>query len=102
MGIKKFINRRKFLLFNILLCIYVVTNLIGGERGLISYFSKKNIEKKMTLQKKNLKNELQILEKRNSLISKKKDSDYLDMLYRDKLKLGKDNEIIIKLKKYEK
>ena len=56
----------------------------------------------MTLQKKNLKNELQILEKRNSLISKKKDSDYLDMLYRDKLKLGKDNEIIIKLKKYEK
>ena len=102
MGIKKFINRRKFLLLNILLCIYVVTNLIGGERVLISYFSKKNIEKKMTLQKKNLKNELQILEKRNSLISKKKDSDYLDMLYRDKLKLGKDNEIIIKLKKYEK
>ena len=36
---------KKFLLFNIFLTLYIGINLIGGERGLISYFDKKKLFK---------------------------------------------------------
>ena len=36
------LKKRKFLLFNIFFTLYIGINLIGGERGLISYFDKKN------------------------------------------------------------
>ena len=35
-------KKRKLVLFNIFLTLYVGINLVGGERGLISYFDKKN------------------------------------------------------------
>ena len=35
-------KKKKFLLFNIFFTLYIGINLIGGERGLISYFDKKN------------------------------------------------------------
>ena len=36
------LKKRKFLLFNIFFTLYIGINLIGGERGLISYVDKKN------------------------------------------------------------
>ena len=42
--IQIFKNKKLFLL-NIFLTLYVSINLISGERGLVSYFEKKNIEK---------------------------------------------------------
>ena len=36
------LKKRKFLLFNIFFTLYIGINLIGGERGLVSYFDKKN------------------------------------------------------------
>ena len=36
------LKNKKFLLFNIFFTLYVAINLIGGDRGLISYFDKKN------------------------------------------------------------
>ena len=36
------LKNKKFLLFNIFFTLYIAINLIGGERGLISYFDKKN------------------------------------------------------------
>ena len=41
MELKKFILNKKFILLNIFLTIYIGINLIGGERGLISYLKKK-------------------------------------------------------------
>ena len=39
------INRKKFTLISIFLCLYVMLNLFDGERGLISYYEKqKKIE----------------------------------------------------------
>ena len=38
-----FFKTKKLLLINILLTFYIVTNLVGGERGLISYFEKKEL-----------------------------------------------------------
>ena len=34
------LKKKKFLLFNIFFTLYIGINLIGGERGLISYFDK--------------------------------------------------------------
>ena len=36
------LKKRKFLLFNIFFTLYIGINLVGGERGLISYFDKKS------------------------------------------------------------
>jgi len=97
MEFKKFIINKKFILLNIFLSIYIITNLIGGERGLASYLKKKNIEKNLIIKVKNLESEIKDLEKKNSLLSDNLDLDFLDILLREKLKLGKKEEIIIQL-----
>tara|TARA_B100000242_G_scaffold117867_1_gene82432 strand:- start:201 stop:416 length:216 start_codon:yes stop_codon:yes gene_type:complete len=71
--------------------------LIGGERGLISYFEKKNIYKELVIKNEAMTSKLKDLEQKISLI-KKNDPDYLDMLYREKFRYGTKDEIIIKLK----
>ena len=90
-------NKRKFLLFNIFFTLYVGINLIGGERGLISYFDKKKIYEALVKEEKVLKAELKDLDHKISLINKN-DQDYLDILYREKFNYVKQDEIIIKLK----
>ena len=37
------LKNKKFILFNIFFTLYIGINLIGGERGLISYFDKKKV-----------------------------------------------------------
>ena len=71
--------------------------MIGGERGLISYFDKKRIYEELKIKDKVLNSELKDLEHKISLI-KNNDLDYLDMLYREKFRYGTKDEIIIKLK----
>jgi len=91
------LNKRKFLLFNIFFTLYVGINLIGGERGLISYFDKKNIYELLVKEEKVLKAKLKDLDHKISLINKN-DPDYLDMLYRQKFNYVTKDEIIIKLR----
>ena len=91
------LKRKKFILFNIFFTLYVGINLIGGERGLISYFDKKKIYQDLVDKEKTLTNKLKNLEHKISLV-KNNDLDYLDMLYREKFKYGTEDEIIIKLK----
>jgi|TARA_B110000444_G_C18755713_1_gene555025 cell division protein DivIC len=93
-----FFKNKKLLLINLFLVMYVIINLIGGERGLISYFEKKNIERSLMQKYSKNINQLDIVENKNKLLSKTIDLDYLDILYRDKLKYGKKEEILIKLK----
>ena len=90
-------KKKKFLLFNIFFTLYIGINLIGGERGLISYFDKKNTFDELKKKDKILALELNKLEHNVSLINKN-DPDYLDMLYRQKLNYVTKDEIIIKLK----
>ena len=89
-------KKKKLILFNIFLTLYVGINLIGGERGLVSYFEKKKIHDELTQKEIILKEDLQDLKHKIKLI-KNNDLDYLDMLYREKLRYGKKDEIIIKL-----
>ena len=94
--IKK-IKKNYFLLISTFLLIYFFFNLLDGERGLVSYFEKKNLEMKLSEKKVDLSNKLNELENENKLLSEKINLDYLDTLYRQKLKFGKRDEILIKL-----
>ena len=91
------LKRKKFILFNLVLTLYLGINLIGGERGLISYFDKKRIYEELEIKDKVLTSELKDLEHKISLV-KNNDPDYLDTLYREKFRYGTKDEIIIKLK----
>ena len=91
------LKRKKFVLLNIFFTLYIGINLIGGERGLISYFDKKRIYEELEIKNKVLTSELKDLEHKISLV-KNNDLDYLDMLYREKFRYGTSDEIIIKLK----
>ena len=91
------LKKKKFLLFNIFFTLYIGINLIGGERGLISYFDKKNTYEKLIEEEKVLTVKLKDLDHKISLINKN-DPDYLDMLYRQKFNYVTKDEIIIKLK----
>ena len=91
------LKKKKFLLFNIFFTLYIGINIIGGERGLISYFDKKSTYEKLMEEEKVLTAKLKNLDHKISLINKN-DPDYLDMLYRQKFNYVTEDEIIIKLK----
>jgi cell division protein DivIC len=91
------LKKKKFILLNIFFTLYIGINFIGGERGLVSYFDKKNTYQELIKKDKILTNKLKELDLKISLI-KKNDLDYLDMIYREKFRYGTEDEIIIKLK----
>ena len=90
------INQKKFTLISIFLFLYVLLNLLDGERGLISYYEKQKIKEQLIEEKKALSIELAMIEKKNMLLTGKVDLDYLETLYRQKFMLGKSNEHIYK------
>ncbi len=98
MRLFNFLTKKKLLLFNILLTLYIATNMIGGERGLVSYYEKEKKQKNLIEKKSILSEKLNEFEKKNKLLSTDLNLDYVETLYREKLKFGKKEEIIIKLK----
>ena len=88
------INRKKFALISIFLFLYVILNLIDGERGLISFYEKQKIKHQLINEKKSLTTQLNLIEKKNNLLTKNLDLDYLETLYREKFLVGKSNEKI--------
>ena len=97
MKLLKNLEKKKFLLFNIFFTLYIGINLIGGERGLISYFDKKNSYKELVEKDRKKTEKLAELDHKILLINKN-DPDYLDILYREKFKYGTEDEIIIKIR----
>ena len=91
------IKNNYFTLISTILFLYFFFNLLDGERGLISYFEKKNTYKKLLENEKMLNSKLKDLEHKISLINKN-NPDYLDILYRQKFNYVTEDEIIIKLK----
>ncbi len=65
---------------------------MDGERGLFSYFEKKEIQNQLIQKKNNLIVELNNVEKKIILLSDNIDLDYLEILYREKFFYGKPNE----------
>ena len=78
------INHKKFILISIFLLLYVMLNLLDGERGLISYYENQKIKDRLIQEKKSLIINLNLVEKKNSLLTDVIDIDYLEILYRKK------------------
>ena len=91
------LKKRKILFLNIFLFLYIVTNLFTGERGLMSYFEKREIEKYLNENKASLALEIKEIEKKNLLLSENLNFDFIDILISEKLKFGNKDEVIIKL-----
>jgi hypothetical protein len=92
MRIVETLKKNYFLLISTFLFIYIVFNLLEGERGLFSYFEKKEIQNKLIQKKNNLTAEINDVEKKILLLSENIDLDYLEILYREKFFYGKPNE----------
>ena len=90
----KIISERKFTLISIFLFIYVILNLLDGERGLISFYEKQKIKQDLIEKKETLISKLISVEKKNSLLTNTIDLDYLETLYRKKFMVGKPTEEI--------
>ena len=89
------INQKKFTLITVFLFLYVLINLLDGQRGLISYYEKQKIKEQLIEEKKTLSIKLAMVEKKNILLTDKKvNLDYLEILYREKFMVGKSNEHI--------
>ena len=88
------INHKKFTLISIFLFLYLILNLLDGERGLISYYEKQKIKEQLIKEKKTLVTQLNLFDKKVSLLTDKIDVDYLETLYRKKFLVGKVNEKI--------
>ena len=91
------IKRKKILFLNIFLLLYILINLLDGNRGLFSYFEKKEVQKELTEKQIFLTQELKKTEYKNKLLSDNLNFDFVDTLIRDKLKFGHKEEILIKL-----
>ena len=90
------INQKKFTLITVFLFLYVLINLLDGQRGLISYYEKQKIKEQLVEEKKALSIKLAIVENKNMLLTGKVDLDYLETIYRLKFMVGKSNEHIYK------
>ena len=88
------INHKKFTLISIFLFLYVIFNLLEGERGLISYYEKQKIKEQLSQEKKLLTTQLNLLEKKINLLTGRVNLDYLETLYRKKFMVGKPKEKI--------
>ena len=88
------INQKKLTLISIFLFLFVLLNLLDGERGLISYYEKQKKIEQLFQQKEIITNQLSLIEKKNKLLTNIVDTDYLEILYRKKFMVGSEKEKI--------
>ena len=93
----KVINNKKFFIISAILFSYTILNFLEGERGLISFYNNKKIMNELQNEKVNLIKQLNLIEKKNSLLTDMIDIDYLETLYRQNFMVGKPNEKIYKI-----
>ena len=86
------IKKNYFLLITTFLFLYFIFNLLGGDRGLFSYFKKKNLLINLQNEQIELTNKIKDLEFKNSLLTSNLDLDYIEILLRQKFILGKKDE----------
>jgi len=86
------LKKNYFIIISTFLILYFSINLFGGQRGLFSYIEKKEKLKKLKLDEIKINKKIEDLEYKNSLLSDNPDVDYIDILIRDKLMLGKKGE----------
>ena len=95
------IKKKYFILLSAFFFLYFFFNLLDGERGLISYFEKKQILEELKNQKNELTHKINNLESKNSLLTDNLDLDYIETLIRQKFLFGKNGETLYIIKKNE-
>ena len=98
----RLIKRNYFLLISIFLIFYFIFNLVSGERGLFSYFEKKELLSNLKNEEVLLINRIEDIDHKNSLLSTNLDLDYVEILIRERFLFGKKGETIYLIKKNEK
>ncbi len=88
------IKKNYFILISTILFLYFFFNLLDGERGLISYFSKKTTLNELKDKKIMINKKIENLEIKNSLLTNNVDLDYIEILIRQKFLFGKKGEKI--------
>ena len=92
------LKKNYFLLILTFLIFYFFFNLLSGERGLISYFEKKDQLNTLKAEGSLLKNQIKDLDFKNSLLSDNLNLDYIETLIRERFLFGKKNEKIYIIK----
>ena len=95
------IKKKYFILLSTFFFLYFFFNLLDGERGLISYFEKKQILEELKNQKNELTHKINNLEIKNSLLTDNLDLDYIETLIRQKFLFGKNGETLYIINKNE-
>ena len=93
------IKKNYFLLISTFLILYFFFNFLEGERGLFSYFKKKEILINLQNNDTILSNKIKNLDFKNSLLSDNLDLDYVETLIRAKFLFGKEGETLYIIKK---
>ena len=88
------LKKNYLLLVSTFLILYFFFNLLSGQRGLISYFEKKEILKNLKQQESLIINQISDLEFKNSLLSENLDLDFLASVCRDRFVFGIRDEIV--------
>ena len=94
----KRLKKNYFTLISTFLILYFFINLLSGQRGLISYFEKKQILSSLQNEEVKLNYQINDLDFKNSLLSDNLDLDYIETLIRERFLFGKKNEKIYILK----
>ena len=83
------LKKNYFLLIVTFLIIYFFFNLLDGERGLVSYFEKKELFNKLKNDQKKLSEKIVDFDHKNSLLTDNIDLDFIEILIREKFLFGK-------------
>ena len=94
----KKLKKNYFLLVSTFLILYFFFNLLSGQRGLISYFEKKEILKNIRNDELILIDQIKELDFKNSLLSDNLDLDYIETLIRERFLFSKKDEKIYIIK----
>ena len=94
------LKKNYFLLISTFLLLYFFFNLLDGQRGLFSYFKKKNLLENLQNEELELVNKIEDLEIKNSLLTNNLDLDYIETLIREKFLFGKKKETLYIIKNH--
>ena len=97
----KRLKKNYFLIVSTFLILYFFFNLLSGQRGLISYFEKKQTLNVLKKEESLLISQIKDLDFKNSLLSDNLDLDYIETLIRERFIFGKKDEKIYIIKSNE-
>ena len=96
------LKKNYFIIVSFFLILYFFTNLLSGDRGLFSYFEKKDLLNKLEKEEMLLSKQIKDTSFKNSLLSDNLDLDFVEILIREKFLFGKEGEKIYIIKSNEK